>query len=145
MIVECISNPYPENAELEVLLKVKPQVVFGIYFETEKTKISLIDPEDNEPMVCDFACFNIVDSKIPEEWVISRVHEVNYSIKPIEFQCPGFWDNFYDYDEEAREIFDDVMRKIHLFHGLAYPEKKVKAPSKPTAQQLLKKYGIEVD
>lgn len=77
-------------------------------------------------------CFDIVDPRIPSNWIIEYGDFYNsYYLYPQEFQG-DFWERYHDSDPEAERLFKEVYRDIQHFHGIEPPEPKVeKKPENP--------------
>lgn len=62
--------------------------------------------EMGEPILYPTHLFEIVDSTIPESWVRKDYGPDEYYIDPPELSAPGFYEDYFDGDHEAKTIFD---------------------------------------
>ena len=117
MKVKCImKGNNPKFPKLNAIYNV-----FGIDFFLEKTNqeimISIYSDIHDSPVLEQFKNFEIVDSRIPSDWIFRKSKYINtFFIQPKEFSS-DFWDKYHDGDPEAEKIFQEVERKIKLFHG----------------------------
>jgi hypothetical protein len=124
MIVRCIKNPRPDDMKLKSLLMSHDHLVLGICFYEESKYMNIIDPRDNEPGAWDFSCFEVIDPRIPDGWIIEKRLEDRYVLYPETFAKENFWDDYYSGYAWAREAFEEVVRGLYKFHGLRYPKKR---------------------
>jgi hypothetical protein len=60
--------------------------------------------DENEPIIFDRACFDVVDSSEPAFWVSMIDDGVQYAYPP-EWMRAGFFEDYFDYDEDVRREF----------------------------------------
>ncbi|MDF2885468.1 MAG: hypothetical protein K0R54_6042 [Clostridiaceae bacterium] len=124
MKVKCINNkinnkkPVYDNITLN-----KEYVVLSIEFYNKE--ISLFSKSigdyvlyriiDDEKIVSLFPAklFNIVSGKLSSYWIIYTDSDESYSILPSEWARPGFWEDFYNDEYSALEVFESVKNKIY--------------------------------
>lgn len=92
--------------------------VLSIEFNTkgEADKL-LIDKGTATPVLFDIECFDIVDSKIPQNWTFRIANCGSVFLEPQEF-IGDFWDNYYNEDDDAQEILMKIKKEMKTFHGL---------------------------
>ena len=56
----------------------------------------------------------ITSAKLYENWMLCYENEESYSIFPREWANPGFWEEFYDDEYNAKSIFKSVRNNIYL-------------------------------
>ena len=110
--------------KLKSLLMSHDHLVIGISFREEVTNVSIIDPSDHEPVSWDLSCFEIIDPRIPPDWIMERYYETRYLLFPEAYNKENFWDDYYSGYAWAREAFEEVVRGLYKFHGLRYPKKR---------------------
>ena len=93
-------------------------IVFGLWFQSEnRPKMVLIVSEDDKtPALFELQFFDIIDARIPEEWCFKEASYGSHWLDPHEFSG-DFWDRFHDGDEQAESIFEEVRKKLEMFHG----------------------------
>lgn len=72
----------------------------------------LID-DRGEPYLFEAEAFEIIDDTRPSEWVMERGDEGEEYTGPVEFQAPGFWEDFFEHKPEARMVFARYLNR-HL-------------------------------
>jgi hypothetical protein len=92
-------------------------VNLDISFYKQRTVIGICSDADGVPRLWDLQLFEVVDARIPNDWVFLHSENNYFFLQPQEFQ-EDFWDNFHDGDEQAEKIFAQVMEKIRQFHAL---------------------------
>lgn len=65
----------------------------------------------NEPILYPKECFEITDSRVPEDWRRDDHADGEYRINPIEVAKPGFYEKFFDDVPEAQEVFRRVLER----------------------------------
>lgn len=79
--------------------------------------VTLGDEDDEESGgVWDLKFFDIVDGRLPDGWVVTQFNHGIIGISPQEF-LGDFWELYHDGDEEAEQVFADVLAKIKAFHA----------------------------
>lgn len=118
MIVTCISNPHPNRPEYAELTVGFSFLVFSIKFDSGgySHNICMRDPQEGYPVVYDLSHFDIIDPRIPSDWMCKKVTENGYDLSHREF-TGDFWVDFHDGDKVAEETFLDVLKEIVYFHG----------------------------
>jgi hypothetical protein len=72
------------------------------------------------PGLFDMSSFDIVDSRIPSEWLMVDHGGGYYGLCPSEFGG-DFWDRFHDSDSRAESEFESVLKKLDAYHGTSIP------------------------
>ncbi len=60
--------------------------------------------DKGEPILFDPTCFDVVDTLEPEFWVSETGEGVRYAY-PREWMRPGFFEDYFDYNEDVRREF----------------------------------------
>ena len=99
----------------------KKYVALSVTFSLQEqcAEISVLDDLEKTPILIDLSYFDIIDSRIPENWCFLNLQEGYCRLTPQEFDG-DFWDEFHDGHPEAEAVFDKVMEKLHEFHGYEY-------------------------
>lgn len=69
------------------------------------------DNDDLMPALYDARQFKIISGKIPSNWYVSQIGD-SKTIGPKTWQELGFWEDCYDYDPAAMEIYRREARII---------------------------------
>lgn len=94
----------------------KNYIVLEVFYSMDN-KLNIVVHDDNELSagVIELKYFNIIDNRIPPNWVCELSRAGYYNIYPQEFYI-DFWDDFHDGNPEAEKIFAEVYQKIKAFH-----------------------------
>jgi hypothetical protein len=85
----------------------------------EKTFYRLIGDNDNKmPALYNASQFEIVDGGMPKNWEVSQLSDGTLIICPKVWQEPGFWEDCYDHDPKALEIYKREARIIYEEEGV---------------------------
>lgn len=57
-------------------------------------------------------CFEVTDSREPSSWVSKRIDGLRYA-SPPEWSRAGFFEDYFDRDEEARAVFLEVYDRVY--------------------------------
>ena len=71
--------------------------------------------DDDYPCLFHLKLFDIIDSRLPNEWNFFPLERGIYRLEPDEF-TGRFWELFHDGDKEAEKTFHEVLKKIEVFH-----------------------------
>jgi len=63
------------------------------------------------PALFDARLFDIVDARLPSNW-IATAHGEHLEFQPAAWTTAGFWERFFDGDEDARRIYHEEIEKI---------------------------------
>jgi hypothetical protein len=116
MIVKCII--VPNGKKFPVLDEIYD--VFGIDFlykeSEEKIQVSVFSDQHDSPVLIELKYFEIINDNIPPDWVFRKSNFTNaFFLEPKEF-IGDFWDNYHDDNPDSIKIFQEVEKKIKLFH-----------------------------
>ncbi|MGE4399432.1 MAG: hypothetical protein AB7D29_07915 [Campylobacterales bacterium] len=95
-------------------------IVFSFIFkQTSSYVVLLTDASYGEELYeWDAKLFDIVDDRIPQDWVLNKIAEGEYSIHPKEFM-DGFPSKFNDEkDELTKVLFKIIYEKLKKFHNI---------------------------
>ena len=59
--------------------------------------------------------FEIIDDRMPPNWVIKKDRNGAYQISTRAWLQPGFWEKFFDRDPESVAVFKEEERIIREF------------------------------
>ena len=122
MLVKCINAKYQENPKSlrfgNVYIVLSFRLIIGK--QNEYCKVCVQNDDDDYPCVFDFSNFEIIDERIPDDWIIAYVNSGFYLI-PKAFDG-DFWERFHDSDKWAEQTFERVMEDLKEFHGLSTPK-----------------------
>lgn len=117
MIIKYLKDKDPRN-NIHSLIDKKEYVVLGVHFQNNlPCMVVLLNDKDNYPCLFDLQYFDVLDSRIPDGWILNYPSEEFIFFSPKEF-VGNFWENFHDSDEESENTFKNVVNKIYSFHGL---------------------------
>lgn len=117
MIVKYVKDTYA-GKQKNIHLKLNSNYVvvnINFSFYNQATTIGLCSISDGIPRLWDLGFFEIVNARIPADWVFSVFRNEYFSLEPQEFY-DDFWEDFHDGKEEAEKIFENVFKKIQQFH-----------------------------
>jgi hypothetical protein len=70
---------------------------------------------DGGPGLFDLNLFDVVDSRVPPDWLMSDHGRGYYRLDPREF-AGDFWDRFHDASPEAEKTFEQIIERLKVFH-----------------------------
>jgi hypothetical protein len=56
--------------------------------------------------------FEIISAALPSSWVPAWNHKGGFELAPKAWTTPGFWERYYDREDEAVRLFDSEMKKL---------------------------------
>jgi hypothetical protein len=120
MKVKCVREFYEGEKKHPSLEIGQVYNVFHIFINQERdSSVTILAKSDYIEDLGEHSLgfFEIVDSRIPDGWEIGGdVASGNFSISPIEF-TDEVWNSFFDdLNPKAVKIFQEVEKKIKLFH-----------------------------
>lgn len=74
--------------------------------------LSIQSDDGANPVLFEADQFVTVSSKMPANWVISLDEFGNMNIEPQKWSRPGFWEDYFNFDEDARQDFEDELKVI---------------------------------
>lgn len=97
----------------------KKYLVFGIYLRPNSQEypslVTVLRDSDDYPVQFELKYFDIVDERLPENWVFADLGNAYYRLCSQEF-LGDFWERFHDTDEQAERTFQEVKEKLERFH-----------------------------
>jgi len=108
MQVKLIKTTTSDDRVLESLTIGQTYEVLGL----EADSYRLID-DTNQPYLFDPECFEIVDSIEPSFWVCRTGEEGERYCYPLEWDSPGFFEDFFDGKKDVIETFWQVYRQLY--------------------------------
>ena len=122
MLIKCINYKYqitPRHLRFgNVYIVLVLRFIIGN--NDEYCKVCVQNDDDDYPCVFDFNDFEIIDERIPSNWILS-VESSSYELMPEAFDG-DFWERFHDSDKWAEQTFERVMEDLKEFHGLSTPK-----------------------
>lgn len=72
-----------------------------------------IASEDGEqPVVFEAALFDVSDGHLPSSWVVMSLQGATLELGPAEFGRAGFWEEVFDREPEALEVYQATKERI---------------------------------
>lgn len=68
----------------------------------------------DEPIIYKKSLFDTIDGAIPSDWVCVKYSDDEYYINPVEFSSPGFYEDLFDGNAEAQEVY----KKYRIDHNI---------------------------
>lgn len=86
--------------------------VLSMRIETEiRVTIQVLTDPHHMPGIFDFALFEIIDNALPQNWTVEKEDGI-ITFSPKSWRVLGFWEKFFDNDDECRKIFADELAQI---------------------------------
>ena len=97
------------------LTKGKEYIILELEIDAGKDILYRLvgDNSDQSPGLYDSRQFEVVSEKLPSNWIIHQVKSGLLNIGPKPWQEPGFWEDCYDHDPKALEIYKREARIIY--------------------------------
>lgn len=116
MKVKCI-NIYNEQKkeyqEKSAWLTVgKEYIVLAIEVRQDKVLFLIASDSNEQPILQDAVQFEIVNKKIPSTWQFSPGVIELLTIGPQAWQKPGFWEDCYNHEPAALEVYKREARIV---------------------------------
>ncbi|MFO0756332.1 MAG: hypothetical protein U0359_07555 [Byssovorax sp.] len=67
----------------------------------------------DEPVLYPKFLFDVVDSRVPKDWVRREDADGAYYVDPIECAIPGFYEDYFDGRPAAVAAFQAAMKKMN--------------------------------
>lgn len=131
MIIRYVRERGYKGGSHDPLLMIgKAYLVLGIVFrpvpysvqvcvctDTDTQNHSVGEPySGGGPGVFDMSFFDVVDSRVPPDWLMLDHGRGYYRLDPNEF-VGDFWDRFHEADPAAERTFRRVMDRLEVFHA----------------------------
>jgi hypothetical protein len=85
----------------------------SIYIDpNESCKYRILANEPNTPALFPAVDFEIVDGTMPPSWVVYDLGNRKFVIGPAAWTVSGFWERYFDDDQEARQKFEIYCTRI---------------------------------
>lgn len=116
MKVKCIkiyNEHTKEYQEKSAWLTVgKEYIVLAIEIRRDKVLFLIASDSNEQPVLQNAIQFEVLSKKIPSTWkIFPGVLEI-FTLEPKSWQEPGFWDECYNHDPAALEIYKREARII---------------------------------
>lgn len=87
--------------------------VQSIYIDPDEgCKYRILGEELNTPALFSAADFEIIDASLPPSWVVFELGNGSFVIGPAAWTATGFWERYFDGDQEARQEFETYRSRI---------------------------------
>lgn len=96
----------------------KEYVVLGIEVRQNKVSFLIVSDSIGQPVLANAIQFEVLNKRIPNTWRISTEALALFSIEPEAWQKPGFWEDCYDHEPEAVELYKREARIMHEEEGM---------------------------
>lgn len=92
----------------------KDYLVIAMYINPkEDVYYRLLDNDpDGRSALFDASQFNVVSDVIPPNWRVTQNKTGTITFSPLAWKVPGFWEKFYEYDPEAKKIYEKELKII---------------------------------
>lgn len=97
-------------------------IVLAIEMRVNRVHYLLLDDSSTTPGLQLADQFEVMSKTVPATWKIFPGFLELLVLEPEAWQTVGFWDNYYDGDPKAREIFRREAKIIYQEEGVAFPE-----------------------
>ena len=88
--------------------------VQSIYIDPDEgCKYRILGNEPNAPALFLAVDFEIVDGTMPPSWVVYDLDNRKFVIGPAAWTALGYWDRYFDEDQEARQEFETHRTRIN--------------------------------
>ncbi|AID58011.1 hypothetical protein Geob_3908 [Geotalea daltonii FRC-32] len=67
-----------------------------------------------DPILYPKYLFEIIDSSIPQSWIRKEYEADEYYIDPPEFSEPGFYEDLFDGDSKAIDIYEKYLASVGI-------------------------------
>jgi hypothetical protein len=91
----------------------KEYIVLAIEVRQDKVSFLIASDSNEQPVLQSALQFEILNKKIPTTWQISPGVIELFTIGPKAWYEPGFWEDCYNHDPAALEIYKREARIIH--------------------------------
>ncbi len=71
-----------------------------------------VESEQGTPALVESELFELVDPDVPASWVVLMGPAGGLSLEVKAWSRPGFWEEFYDRDPRALELYDAEKRRM---------------------------------
>lgn len=119
MIVKCIHKIKKKDENLDSIIVDKEYLVIDITYRNLRLFYNILE-DDNSCSLHDLDRFEIVDARIPPDYVVEffKVTEdyYIYGWSPTEFKG-NFWNEDYDEVPKYAKIYKDTIRRLKEFHN----------------------------
>lgn len=95
-------------------------VILGVEIYPKKDVLYRLvgDNPDKKPALHNAFQFEIISGKIPTNWHMHQLKSGTLILSPKVWQSVGFWENCYDHEPKALEIFKREVKIIYEEEGV---------------------------
>jgi len=90
----------------------KEYIVLAIEVRQDNVLFLIASDANEQPILQSATQFEVISKKIPSTWKISSGVLELFSLEPKAWQEPGFWEDCYDHEPAALEIYKREARII---------------------------------
>jgi hypothetical protein len=74
--------------------------------KTNGVQVRMIGDDAETPTLFRFSDFQIVEGKLPPNWIVIAMADEGFELTPEPWSRKGFWDRFFNGDVEAKTVFE---------------------------------------
>jgi len=89
------------------LTRGKNYVVIGL----DDTYFRIVN-DSGEPTLYPRRAFTVTDDTVPHDWIWQHFDDGEFYAAPPELSSVGFYERYFDHDEEAVTIFNHYIKKV---------------------------------
>ena len=80
--------------------------------EQKYVKFRLVSDDNNTPAFHDSSQFELVSDVVPKCWIATFEPSQDFYLLPSTFAQQGFWERYFDGDDEVRHAFEEVLNAL---------------------------------
>lgn len=117
MKVKCIKIYNEQTKEFQKssswLTIGKEYIVLAIEVRQDKVLFLLASDSNEQPILQNAIQFEVLNKNIPTTWQIAPGFLELFTVGPKSWQKPGFWEDCYDHEPKALEIYKREAKIIY--------------------------------
>ncbi len=87
--------------------------VQSIYVSADEgVQYRILGEEPNTPALFAAGDFEIIDATMPPTWIVFDLGSRNFVIGPADWTSPGYWELYFEGDQEARQKFETHCTRL---------------------------------
>lgn len=91
----------------------KEYIVLAIEVRQDKVLFLIASDSNEQPILQNAIQFEVINKKMPTTWQIAPGFLELFTVGPKSWQKPGFWEDCYDHEPKALEIYKREARIIY--------------------------------
>lgn len=96
----------------------KEYVVLAIEVRQDRVLFLVSSDSNQQPVLQDAIQFEVLNKKMPSSWQVGPAALALFMIGPKAWQKPAFWEDCYDHDPKALEIYKREAQIIYEEEGM---------------------------